>query len=121
MRLESKWIDAIKEKLTREGYNEVERGLVVYGGKDNGTVDLMATNEDKESVVIEIKNHPIHLIDLSHFLTLKKNIENKITREKIQFFLITCEENISSPLKEIANSKEIKIEKFQDFMNRRLP
>lgn len=117
MQLESKWTERIKDKLIRSGYGSIERGLVVFGGKDNGTVDLKATNNKEESIVIEIKNHPVHLLDLSHFLTLKKNIESKLQNKKMKFILITCEQKVSKPIIEIAESKGIEIQSFEEFID----
>lgn len=119
MTLESKWMEKLEEFLIRQGYTKRDKGLVVYGGKNNGTVDLMATNETtKRSIVIEIKNNPIHLIDLAHYLALKRNIEAHHKEDGLKFFLLSCEHEISPALKKLAKEKGIGIENLNEFIAR---
>ncbi|MCK5042409.1 MAG: hypothetical protein KAR51_00125 [Candidatus Aenigmarchaeota archaeon] len=121
MSLESKWLYKLENFLTSKGYTDIDKGLVVYGGKNNGTVDLKATNPtNKKSIIIEIKNNPLHLIDLSRYLVLKENIEkhNESKDEKLKFFLLTCEHEISSELKKLGKSKEVIIENLKEFIER---
>lgn len=122
MSLDSKWLEKLENFLVLKGYTKRDKGLIVYGGKNNGTVDLKATNEDTgESIIIEIKNNPIHLIDLSHYLALKKNIESNdmMKNKNLKFFLLTCEDDISPSIKKISKEKEIIVENLNKFLKRR--
>jgi hypothetical protein len=119
MSLDSKWMKQLEEFLIKKGYTKLDRGLIVYGGKNNGTVDLKATNEtSNESIIIEIKNNPIHLIDLSSYLELKRNVQAHESQEKLKFFLITCEYDISSEIKKLAKKEEIIVENLTEFVKR---
>ncbi|MFX1589217.1 MAG: hypothetical protein ACFFC1_13770 [Promethearchaeota archaeon] len=121
MSLDSKWLEKLENFLILKGYTEREKGLIVYGGKNNGTVDLKATNsETGESIIVEIKNNPIHLIDLSHYLSLKRNIEshNTMKGKKLKFFLLSCEHDISPGIKKIAKNYGIIVENLNEFIKR---
>lgn len=121
MSLDYNLMKRIEESLIDKGYPILDKGLVVFGGKNNGTVDLKASNKDNsKSIIIEIKSNPIHLIDLSHFLILKRNIEmhNLNRKEKLLFYLITSENDTDKILKEIANEKGIIIENINNFLKR---
>lgn len=120
MALESKWLEKLEDFLIKSGYTKRDRGLIVYGGKNNGTVDLLATNEQTgESIVVEIKNNPIHLIDLSHYLALKINVESHNNNRNMKFFLLTCESDISPSIKKIAKEKGITVENVNEFILRK--
>jgi len=111
----------IEESVISRGYPIVNRGLIVFGGKNNGTVDLKASNQDStKSIIIEIKSSPVHLIDLSQFLSLKRNIETHNTnkREELAFYLITSEVNISPTIRQLAKSKGIIVENIIEFLKR---
>ena len=120
MLLESKWFEKIKKSLIDKGYTQIERGLVVFGGKDNGTVDLMATNTDNgESIIIEIKNNPIDLLDLSQYLRLKRNIEtHKGKLGNLKFYMISCRYETSDKIKELGEERKVIIENFEGFINK---
>lgn len=121
MLLDSNIIKKLEDFLILKGYTDIDRGgLIVLGGENNGTVDFKATNESTGiSIIIEIKSNPIHLIDLSHYLTLKDNIESKIDKGKLKFFLLTCEKNISSEIKKIAKNRGIIIDNIETFVERK--
>lgn len=109
----------VENFLIRKGYTLIDRGLIVFGGRDNGTVDLKATNDiKKESIIIELKNNPIHLFDISRYLNLKRNIESHLKTEKLTFYLLTTDEFISPNLKKIAKEKGIIVEGFNEFINK---
>ncbi|MCK5449958.1 DUF91 domain-containing protein [Candidatus Pacearchaeota archaeon] len=120
MLLESKWIEKIRQSLIGKGYTQIERGLVVFGGKDNGTVDLMATNTDKkESIIIEIKNNPIDLLDLSQYIRLKRNIEaHKGDLGILKFYIISCRQETSESIKKMAKDRGIIIDKIEKFIEK---
>jgi len=108
----------IQEFLEKKGYSRIERGLVVFGGKNNGTVDLKATKEDMtKSIIIEIKDNPVHIIDLSHFLSIKRNIEAHNPGEQLIFYLLTTDKETSRQLKDIAKTKGIIIINIDEFLN----
>jgi len=120
MKLESKWLEKLENFLIKKGYTKRQKGLVAYGGKNNGTVDLMATNEKNgKSIIIEIKNNPIHLIDLSHYLSLMKNIKEQCKKKDIKFFLLTCEYEISPIIKKMGKDRGVIIENINEFISRK--
>ena len=116
-----KLITKIEESLKEKGYTKIDRGLIVFGGKNNGTVDLKASKEDKtESIIIEIKSNPIHILDLSHFLMIKKNIESrKELQERLIFYLLTNERPINSALITIAKGRGIEIINIDEFISKK--
>ena len=121
MKLESNFIEAIISKLNRLGYIKSKSGLVTYGGKDNGTIDLLATNNNNtKSVIIELKQYSPHLLDLSQFISLKNNVlkDDKLKEQELLFYLIVCDGEVGSRLKELGKKEDISIEEFHDFLNK---
>ena len=112
----------IENFLIDKGYPDINRGLVVFGGENNGTVDLKASKKDmSKSIIIEIKNNPIHVIDLSRFLSIKRNIESHSRREheKLVFYLLTVEKDISNSLKQLAKEKDIIVLNIDNFLDKK--
>lgn len=121
MLLDSKWIIELKKFLMDRGYPNIETDLIVYGGKNNGTVDLKASKENfDESIIIEIMDSPVQLIDLSRYLELKRSIErNKKRNETMKFYLLTCEHTPHNEMTRIAEERGIIIENFEEFIKKK--
>ena len=121
MSLDSNIYNKIKKFLIDKGFTDTERGLIVYGGKDNGTVDLKATNSlTGQAIIIEIQTPPVHLVDLSQYATLKKNLlsQKSFSQEETKFFLLIDGEEANNHLKQLAETKEIVLEPVNDFLKR---
>ena len=108
----------IEEKLSENGYTKIDRGLVVFGGRNNGTVDIKATNpRTKKAIILEIKSAPLHVYDVAQFIALKNNIErHKKSGEKIKYFILATEKEVFSPLINMAKEKNIQIVNINNFL-----